>query len=86
MKGRARGAKYAKPMSVYQQYLALRRVFKQRSVEIPSATQVREALRGLIKRWVRKRGIESLRAKQVEPVTPNMVGKAVAKAKIGFGV
>ena len=83
MKGRAKTEKYAKPMSVYQDYLALRRVFKQRNVDIPSASNVREAMRGLVKRWVRRRGIESLRAKQVEPVTPNMVRKAVDRARQG---
>lgn len=83
MKGRARGQRFAKPMSVYQRYLALRRVFRQRSVDIPTSANVREALRGLIKRWVRRKGIESLRPRRVEPVTPPMIARVVELARGG---
>jgi hypothetical protein len=72
-RGRARGDLFAKPMSIYQNYLALRRVFKGRSVEIPPSARVREALRGLIKRFVRRMGIERLRPRRVEPITPSIV-------------
>ena len=68
----------AKPMSIYQNYLALRRVFRSRSVELTPPGVVRETLKGLIRRFVRHYGIEKLRAKRVEPVTPAMVAKVLA--------
>ena len=60
----------AKPMSIYGNMLALRRVFRSRDVELPPAGVVRETLRGLIRRFIRRYGIEALRPKRVEPVTP----------------
>ena len=83
MKGRARGQPVAKPMSVYQSYLALRRVFAQRRVELPPSREVRQTLRGLVKRFVRRYGIETLRPKRVEPITPWIVGRAVKLAQVG---
>ena len=41
-------------MSVYQNYLALRRVFKARNVELTPPGMVRETLRGLIRRFIRR--------------------------------
>ena len=73
----------AKPMSVYQNYLALRRVFRSRDVELPPAGVVRETLRGLIRRFIRRYGLDALRAKRVEPVTPTIVAKMVALAERG---
>lgn len=73
----------AKPMSIYQNYLALRRVFKSRDVELPIPGTVRETLRGLIRRFIRRFGIEALRPKRVEPVTPAMVIKCVEMAEQG---
>ena len=73
----------AKPMSIYQNYLALRRVFKSRDVELPAPGTVRETLRGLIKRFIRRFGIEALRPKRVEPVTPAIVMKCLEMAREG---
>jgi hypothetical protein len=78
--------KVAKPMSIYQNYLALLRVFRGREVELPPAASVRETLRGLIQRAVRRFGIEWLRKKQVEPVTPPIIEKAVRLAAAGTHV
>ena len=66
----------AKPMSVYQHYLALRRVFKLRSQNIPPSATVREATKGLIKRYIRLNGIEALRPKRAEPITPAIITRA----------
>ena len=82
-KPRSKRDKVAKPMSIYQNYLALARVFRQREVELPPAASVRETLRGLIKRAVRRFGIEWLRKKQVEPVTPPIIEKAINIAVAG---
>ena len=85
-KGRAKGQPFAKPMSVYQNYLALRRVFKGREVELPPSTAVRETLKGLVKRYIRGHGaagIEMLRPKRVEPITPAIVRKCRALADKG---
>ena len=76
----------AKPMSIYQNYLALRRVFKSRDVELPPPGTVRETLRGLLKRFIRRFGIEKLRPKRVEPVTPDIVRKVLRAACAGGGV
>ena len=76
-KPRSKGDVVAKPMSIFQNYLALRRVFRQRGVDMPSTTSVRDTLKGLIQRAKRRFGIEWLRKKQVEPVTPPMIRKAV---------
>jgi hypothetical protein len=72
MQPRSKADAAAKPMSVYQRLLALRRVFGRRGVELPSSTAVRGALRGLLRHFIRKYGIESLRPKRVEPVSPEM--------------
>ena len=71
----------AKPMSIYQNYLALRRVFKSRNVELPVPGTVRETLRGLIRRFIRRFGIDALRPKRVEPVTPAIVLKCIRLAR-----
>ena len=71
----------AKPMSLYQNYLALRRVYRARNVELPPPTVVRETLRGLIRRFIRRFGIDALRPKRVEPVTPPMIQRCVDFAK-----
>lgn len=73
----------AKPMSIYQNYLALRRVFNSRNVELPQPGTVRETLRGLIRRFIRRFGIEALRPKRVEPVTPPIVMRCLQMAKEG---
>ena len=73
----------AKPMSIYHNYLALRRVFKSRDVELPPPGTVRETLRGLLKRFVRRFGIENLRPKRVEPVTPDLIRAVLAHARTG---
>ena len=78
-----KGPPVAKPMSIYHNYLALRRVFKSRSVELPGPGTVRETLRGLIRRFVRRFGIDQLRPKRVEPVTPAMIKKALCIAREG---
>ena len=75
--------KAAKPMSIYQNYLALRRVFKSRDVELTPPHTVRETLRGLIRRFIRRFGIDSLRPKRVEPITPSIVLKNVERAEKG---
>ena len=66
--------------------LALRRVFKARDVELPPPGTVREALRGLIRRFIRRFGIDKLRPTRVEPVTPTIVQKAVDTAVEGTAV
>ena len=73
----------AKPMSIHQNYLALRRVMRLRNVELPLPGVVRETLRGLIRRFIRRYGIETLRPKRVEPVTPAIVKKVVDLARRG---
>ena len=70
-------------MSLYGNYLALRRVFKARDVELPPPGSVRETLRGLLKRFIRRYGIENLRPKRVEPVTPDIVRKVLTLARDG---
>ena len=67
----------AKPMSIYQNYLALRRVFHSRGVELTPPRAVRETLRGLLRRFIRRYGIDALRPKRVEPITPDIVRKCV---------
>ena len=76
----------AKPMSIFQNHLALCRVFKSRDVELPPPGTVRQTLRGLLRRFIRRFGIESLRPKRVEPVTPTIVQKAVDLAMAGTAV
>ena len=76
-----KGAAVAKPMSIHQNYLALRRVFRLRNVELPLPGVVRETLRGLIRRFIRRYGIEALRPKRVEPVTPAIVKKVLDLAQ-----
>ena len=47
---------------------------------------VREACRGLIKRFIRRNGIEALRPKRAEPITPSIVervAKIPLNAKVG---
>jgi hypothetical protein len=73
----------AKPMSIYQNYLALRRVFRARDVELPDSGSVRETLRGLLKRFIRRFGIDQLRPKRVEPVTPDIIRKVLAFVRKG---
>ena len=86
MRGRAREHAFAKPMSVYQSYLALRRVFGRRRTEIPPSTEVRQSLRGLVKRFARKYGIERMRPQRVEPVTPWITDRCVVLAEKGTAV
>ncbi|MDC0525697.1 SET domain-containing protein-lysine N-methyltransferase [bacterium] len=76
----------AKPMSIYNNYLALRRVFRQRDVELPIPGVVRETLKGLIRRYIRCYGIEALRPKRVEPVTPAIVRKVLDLAHANTAV
>ena len=73
----------AKPMSIYQNYLALRRVFRARDVELTNPGTVRDTLRGLIRRFIRRFGIDALRPKRVEPVTPDIIRGAIALARAG---
>ena len=73
----------AKPMSIYQNYLALRRVFRARDVELTNPGTVRDTLRGLIRRYIRRFGIDALRPKRVEPVTPDIIRGAIALARAG---
>ena len=84
MRPRSSSDAVAKPMSVYGgRYLALRRVFRLRSQELPPSSEVRETLRGLIRRYIRRFGIEDLRPKRVEPITPRIVRKVVHLAQRG---
>ncbi|KAL3904008.1 MAG: hypothetical protein SGPRY_011447 [Prymnesium sp.] len=48
MRPRSRNAPAAKPTIVYQRYLALRRVFKRREVDMPPTTAVRDTFKGLV--------------------------------------
>ena len=73
----------AKPMSIYQNYLALRRVFRSRDVELPPSGTVRETLKGLIRRFIRRFGIGELRPKRVEPVTPALIRKCLQLTRDG---
>lgn len=57
----------AKPMSIYQNYLALRRVFKAKDVELAPPHTVRQTLKGLLRRFVRRFGIERLRPAPPSP-------------------
>ena len=82
-RSRKMGATVAKPMSIYQNYLALRRVFRARNVDLPPPHVVRETLRGLIRRFIRRFGIDALRPRRVEPVTPDLVQKCVNLAAEG---
>ena len=81
MKPRSKQDRAPKPMSVYQCYLALRRVFKNQ--ELPPSQAVRSTLRGMIKRFIRRFGIEALRPKRVEPITPAIVRGALQRAREG---
>lgn len=83
MQPRSKKDKIAKPMSVYQSYLALRRVFRARGQPLPNSGEVRETLRGMLRRYLRRIGIESLRAKRSEPVKPSTVRQIVRDAKVG---
>ena len=73
----------SKPMSIFQNYLALRRVFKARNVELTPAGSVRDTLRGLLRRFVRRYGVEQLRPKRVEPVTPALIQQVVDLGRAG---
>lgn len=74
----------AKPQSVYQRYLALRRVFVNgREQELPPSTGVRAAFKGLLRRFLAHHGIANLRPKRVEPITPDIVGMMVRLAQSG---
>ena len=53
------------------------------NVGASSSTTVRETLRGLIRRFIRRFGIEALRPKRVEPVTPPIVMRCLQMAKEG---
>ena len=70
-------------MSIYQNYLALRRVFRSRDVELPPSGTVRETLKGLIRRFIRRFGIGELRPKRVEPVTPALIRKCLQLTRDG---
>ena len=70
-------------MSIYQNYLALRRVFKTREVELTAPAVVKETLRGLIRRFIRRYGIDALRPHRVEPVTPPLIERSIALATQG---
>ena len=83
---RSKKAAAAKPMSIYQNFLALRRVFRARDVELPPTGTVRETLRGLLRRFVRRYGIEKLRPCRVEPVTPAIIGAVVRAATEGSAI
>ena len=76
----------AKPMSVYQNYLALRRVFRERGQELPSSGAVQATQKGLIKRWIARNGIEALRTRRVEPITPHIIRRVLAAARTGAHV
>ena len=83
---RSKKSAVSKPMSIYQNYLALRRVFRARNVELTPSGAVRDTLRGLLRRFVRRYGVEALRPQRVEPVTPQIVQKAVDLAQKGTAV
>lgn len=83
MKPRSNRDTVAKPMSIYAKYLALRRVFQLRSQELPPSREVRETLRGLIRRYIRRFGIENLRPKRAEPITPRIVRSVLRLARQG---
>ena len=83
---RSKRAAVAKPMSIYQNFLALRRVFRARDVELPPSGTVRETLRGLLRRFVRRYGIEKLRPCRVEPVTPAIIASVVRAGQEGKAV
>ena len=72
-------------MSIYQNYLALRRVFKARDVEITAPYTVRATLKGLIRRFIRRYGIDELRPNRVEPVTPPLIVKCLDWAEEAGG-
>lgn len=57
MRPRSKADQVAKPMSVYHRYLALRRVFATREQELPPSRGVRDALKGLIRRYIEKYGV-----------------------------
>ena len=73
----------AKPLSIYANYLALRRVFKSRSVDLVPSGVVRETLRGLLKRFIRRIGIDALRPKQVEPISLDIIRQSIRLAEQG---
>ncbi|KAL3910367.1 MAG: hypothetical protein SGPRY_009082 [Prymnesium sp.] len=58
---------------------ALRRHFD--DVELPPATAVKSAVKGLIRRFIRKFGIEQLRPHKAEPVTTHIVEMLVRQAR-----
>lgn len=81
MRPRSKRDAAPKPQSVYQRYLALRRVFT--GQELPPEADVKHAFRGLLRRFLRTHGIEALRPKRVEPITPGIVEKMVTLAEQG---
>ena len=82
---RAKGDVAARPMSVYQNYMAIRRVFRQRGQELPpsGACSTRRARGSAIRRAVRRFGIEWLRPQRIEPVTTSMILRCVCVFRQG---
>lgn len=79
MPPRSKKHKLAKPMSVYQRHLALRRHFD--DVELPPFKAVQDAVKGMIRRFIRKFGIEQLRPHKAEPMTTRIVEQIVRGAR-----
>ena len=61
-------------------------MFKTRSEELPPSGAVRDTLRGLIKRWIGRHGIEALRTRRVEPVTTVIIEKVVVLLHVGTAI
>ena len=62
-----------------QDYLALRRHFKHKKVDLPPMQEVLEVFRGLIRRIIAQEGgVQSLKPKRVEPITPVIVEKMLS--------
>lgn len=57
MQPRSKQDKIAKPLSVNQRYLALRRTFKAQDVELPPDSTVHAVIKGLVRRYNRAYGI-----------------------------
>ncbi|KAL3921923.1 MAG: hypothetical protein SGPRY_004736 [Prymnesium sp.] len=80
---RSKDSPAAKPTNVYQRYLALRRVFKRREVDMPPTAAVRDTFKGLLKRFISAHGMQALRQRRTELVTLAIVRQLLRNVKKG---
>lgn len=83
IKRRSKADPSAKPLCVYQRYLALPRIFKRREVVLPMTTTVRDTLKGVLQRLVRDHGIEAPQQRRTEPITLYIVRQLIRPTREG---